>query len=219
MRRMKMNKEIEILDCVNFRCEIAQRLDLNFEQDIFDLQDEASNIIDESCEALEFCEDKFIFLNKLNTNNLEGIKSIECYYTQMRNKDDLDEYVYVVFDAYEDAKKYYDDIIKSKTMEDWNNSKENYFESFFKPGDIVDQDVVEYFVNSLPPVTLREYFVQAGEPYNHRVDPEDKICKATYPTFERGIENWIYKGNCFKDKDYDMTYATEVIEETEDLEQ
>ena len=32
-----MNKKIEILDCVNFRCEIAQRLDLNFEQDIFDL--------------------------------------------------------------------------------------------------------------------------------------------------------------------------------------
>lgn len=214
-----MNKEVEILDCINFRCEIAQRLDMDFERDIFDLQDEASNIIDEKSEALEFCEDKFIFLNKLNTNDLEDVKGIECYYTQMRNKEDLDEYIYAVFDTYEDAKEYYNNMIKPKTMDDWHNSKENYFESFFKAGDIVSQDVVDYFVNSLPPVTFREHFVQAGEPYSHRVDPEDKKFKATYTTFEKGAENWIYKGNCFKDKNYDMTNAPEIMEETEDLEQ
>lgn len=214
-----MNKEIEILNCLNFRCEIAQRLDFDFKQDIFDLQDEASNIIDEKSEALEFCEDKFIFLNKLNTNDLDGIKKIECYYTKMRNNDDLDEFIYAVFDTYEDAKEYYNNIIKPKTMDDWNNSKENYFENFFRPGDIVSQDVVDYFVNALPPITFREHFVQAGEPYNHRIDPEDKICKATYTTFEKGIENWIYRGNCFKNKNYDMTYASEVIEEMDELEQ
>lgn len=214
-----MNKDVEILDYLDFRCEIAQRLDMDFEQDIFDLQDEANNIVNEKREILEFCKDKLISLNKLKTNDLENVKNIECYYIEIRDIDDYDEYTYAVFDTYQIAKDYYDKLIKPKTMEDWNKSKENYFNDFCKPGDIVSRDIVDYFINSLPPVTFRENFVQAGEPYSHRIDPEDKICKATYITFEKGKENWIYKGNCFKNKNYDMTYDAEEKEETEDLEQ
>lgn len=214
-----MKKEIEILDFLEFRCEIAHRLKMDFNQDIFDIQDTANNIVKEKREILEFCKDKFISLNKLKTNHLEDVKAIECYYIEQRDRENLDEYEYVLFDTYELSKEYYDSIVKPKTIEDWNKSKEDYFDKFFKPGDIVGQDVVEYFVNALPPITFRDDFIQAGEPYSNQIDPEDKKFKATYITFEKGEDNWIYKGNCFKDKNYDITYENEEMEECEDLEQ
>jgi len=214
-----MNKDVEILDYLDFRCEIAHRLEMDFEKDIFDLQDEANNIVNEKREILEFCKDKLVSLNRLNTKDLEKVKNLECFYIEIRDMNDYDECTYIIFDTLCSAKNYYDKFTKPKTMEDWHNSTANYFEKFCKPGDIVDRDIVDYFVNSLPPVTYREHFVQAGEPYSHRIDPEDKICKATYTTFEKGEEYWIYRGNCFKDKNINMTYYSEDREETEGLEQ
>ena len=58
------------------------------------------------------------------------------------------------------------------TMADWSAAGD--FEKAAKPGDLVDEEIVEEFVNCLPPTTLRGDLVQAGEPYSHQYDPEWK---------------------------------------------
>lgn len=52
--------------------------------------------------------------------------------------------------------------IEIKTMESWYGSGLN-FEDYCFPGDTVGEDIVDYFVNVVPPVTLRYDCVQAGE--------------------------------------------------------
>lgn len=54
-------------------------------------------------------------------------------------------------------------------MADWSAAGD--FEKAAKPGDLVDEEIVEEFVNCLPPTTLRGDLVQAGEPYSHQYDP------------------------------------------------
>lgn len=42
-------------------------------------------------------------------------------------------------------------------MTDWHNSKTTYFDDFFKAGDLVSEDIVNDFLNSVPPVTHYEF--------------------------------------------------------------
>ena len=79
-----------------------------------------------------------------------------------------------------------------KSMKDWEKSGAKTFDEFFVPGDIVSKDVVEYFRNSMPPVTDYAYLMQAGS----SVDFIDG--KNTYTTFENTVEGWKYKGDCHK---------------------
>ena len=58
-------------------------------------------------------------------------------------------------------------------MADWSAAGD--FEKAAKPGDLVDEEIVEEFVNCLPPTTLRGDLVQAGEPYFGRL----KMCNIT----------------------------------------
>lgn len=211
------NKEIETLEILDFRCEIAERLELDFNRDIFDIQDDVANIISEKRQILELCKDRLITLNKLDINNLGDVKSIICYYTETRDKEDYDKYTYAVFNDYEDARNYYNKCI-TKTMKDWHESKIGSFDQFCKPGDIVGEDIVNEFLNSVPPVTHYETFIQAGEPYSHELDIEDNKFKATYTTFEKEKGHWIYKGNCFKNKNMDQTYKLPYIEKTNEQE-
>lgn len=79
-----------------------------------------------------------------------------------------------------------------KSMKDWEKSGADYFEDFFIPGDIVAKDVVDYFRNSMPPITDNAYLMQEGS----AVDFIDG--KNTYTTFENTVEGWKYKGDCHK---------------------
>lgn len=74
------------------------------------------------------------------------------------------------------------------------------FEKAAKPGDLVDEEIVEEFVNCLPPTTLRGDLVQAGEPYSHQYDPEADRWRATYTTFAKVDGEWTYCGKCFVGK-------------------
>ncbi len=213
-----MNQNIEELDTIEFKEEIAQRLELDFEKDIFDLIDETSNIIDEKRKILDLYTNKNIELCELDTTGLENIKEIKCYYVSIRDKEDYDEYTYIIFDDLEKARKYYNDFLLVKTLEDWNKSPYNYFESFCKPGDIVSQDIIDYFTNSVPPVTNYNNFVQAGEPYDGRLDPEDFNYKNTYTTFEKENGQWIYRGNCFKNKNKDTSNLVDDFEVRNNIE-
>lgn len=67
-----------------------------------------------------------------------------------------------------------------------------------RPGDYVEDAVVDEAMNTLPPAGMRSDCSQLGEPYSHQEDPDTGKWRATYATFKRithGI--WEYCGHCF----------------------
>jgi hypothetical protein len=75
---------------------------------------------------------------------------------------------------------------------------ENWDTAEIHPGDMVEDDLVEDFINCLPPTSLSSYCFQMGEPYAYRYDPETKQTRSVYLTFSRLNKSlWIYKGKCF----------------------
>lgn len=84
-----------------------------------------------------------------------------------------------------------------KTLDGWHNSGFPTFEDYCCPGDTVSEDIVNYFVNSVPPVLMRSDFTQAGEAYSMEQDRDGKS-RNTYTTFHREPGgNWIFDGYCF----------------------
>jgi hypothetical protein len=81
------------------------------------------------------------------------------------------------------------------TMEDWQEAGD--FGSIAKPGDAVDERIVDEFLNCVPPRTMRANLVQCGEPYGHREDPRTGGWRPTFITFERRLGQWYYRGHCF----------------------
>lgn len=83
-----------------------------------------------------------------------------------------------------------------KTLDGWHNCGLS-FDEFCFPGDTVSEDVVDYFVNVVPPVTLSATCVQAGEPYSSEADENGRF-RPTYTTFHRlDKDRWQYDGCCF----------------------
>ena len=65
-------------------------------------------------------------------------------------------------------------------------------------GDLVEEEIVDYLINCLPPACMRSDCSQLGEPANHKVDENGK-CRATYETFKRIADDiWEYCGDCFQ---------------------
>lgn len=85
-----------------------------------------------------------------------------------------------------------------KTYNGWLQSGLPTFEDYCFPGDEVDEDIVDYFVNSVPPITLRSSCTQAGEADSVEQDSSGRY-RNTYTTFHC-IENrrWRYDGLCFR---------------------
>lgn len=80
------------------------------------------------------------------------------------------------------------------TMEDWTGS----FDAIANKGDMVEESIVDSFINCVPPACMRSYCMQCGEPYSHREDPDTGKWRATYTTFKK-VANGIYEycGHCF----------------------
>lgn len=100
-----------------------------------------------------------------------------------------------------------------KTMDGWHASGLN-FDEYCKPGDEVSEDIVEYFINVLPPITLWATLVQAGEPHSHEpTSGPFGLLAPTYTTFRKQDGHWHYRGACFKgqsdNKDYDIGQSLE----------
>lgn len=74
------------------------------------------------------------------------------------------------------------------------------FEKAARPGDAVEERIVDEFLNCLPPVRQERGFIQCGEPYSHEYDPETGHWKATFATFQKQGDTWHYCGNCFAGK-------------------
>lgn len=101
-----------------------------------------------------------------------------------------------------------------KTMDGWHESGLPTFEDYFAPGDRVSEDIVDYFANSVPPVTLRSGFVQAGEAYSFEKDPETENFRSTYITFSRiKARHWRFEGYCFKDSNANRATCKKRLEE------
>ena len=88
--------------------------------------------------------------------------------------------------------------MKLKTIEDWQNSECRTWDEYCKPGDLVDQEVADYFLNILPPQTMKRGYFQVGEPHSYARNPKTGKPSGTYATFVRyGRGIWQYRGNCW----------------------
>lgn len=75
-----------------------------------------------------------------------------------------------------------------KTYKDWNGDLGDYL----KVGDVVDQEMADYFLNVMPPACWKGNLIQIGEPYNHING------KATYATILSTTRGWEYRGHCHR---------------------
>lgn len=85
---------------------------------------------------------------------------------------------------------------KVVTREDWAQAGD--FIKAARPGDLVEAEIVDEMVNCLPPATLRSGCTQMGEPYSHELDTKTGRWRATYITFKREADGWVYCGCCFQ---------------------
>lgn len=84
-----------------------------------------------------------------------------------------------------------------KTLQGWMDSEVSNFADYVKEGDKVSRDIVDYFINCIPPRNLTGGFFQMGT-------PQDMVREgSTYMTFiylydddSYSGEVWQYKGNC-----------------------
>lgn len=128
---------------------------------------------------------------------LAGIKSFSC-----GNGDDLlltAQQRIEILEFLQAERKKITDSFPVKTRKGWHQSGLTMFEDYCFPGDEVDEDIVDYFINIVPPITLRSSCTQIGEANSTKLDSNGRY-RNTYSTFHR-IENghWIYDGDCFKD--------------------
>lgn len=85
-----------------------------------------------------------------------------------------------------------------KTYKGWYESGLPTFEDYCKPGDEVDEELVDYFVNSVPPVLMLSFCTQAGEPYSSEPGDERNCYRPTFTTFhDLGGGRWRFDGYCF----------------------
>lgn len=78
-----------------------------------------------------------------------------------------------------------------KTYAQWNGSGLD-LSKFLQVGDEVDEMMVEYFRDVLPPATHRSNLIQIGEPYSSVDDRE------TFSTIRQENGRWYYAGHCHR---------------------
>lgn len=65
-------------------------------------------------------------------------------------------------------------------------------------GDLVEEEIVDYIINLVPPACMRSDCCQCGEPASCRIDENGKT-RSTYITFKKINEDvWEYCGECFR---------------------
>ena len=87
-----------------------------------------------------------------------------------------------------------------KTLDGWyrfsdRTGKESIYDYLHK-GDIVSEDIVDNFMDMLPPRAMSYGYLQVGETYSHVYDIDHRL-RPTYMTFAKCDGVWRYYGNCF----------------------
>jgi len=73
-----------------------------------------------------------------------------------------------------------------KTYEDWTGD----LGAYLQPGDLVDEEMADYFLEVLPPAYWGPALIQIGEPQDH---DGPKHC-ARYATLQKSRQGWMYTG-------------------------
>ena len=98
-----------------------------------------------------------------------------------------------------------------KTMDGLHKSGLAETLDYLEPGDVVGEDMIEFFRNQLPPATDRSGLMQMGDPYSH-VLGDDQRQHATYLTFSRAYRNlWEYKGICFRNETENRVFDADKV--------
>lgn len=92
-----------------------------------------------------------------------------------------------------------------KTIDGWCKSDCGSWDEYCKPGEVVDEGVADYFLNILPPRTMKMGYFQVGEPHSTAVNPKTKRYSETYATFLKvGKGMWEYRGHYFAGENMDV---------------
>ena len=100
-----------------------------------------------------------------------------------------------------------------KTFRNWTATAMS-LTSFLKPGDEVDQEMADYFINAVPPKTMTTDLIQPGEPYDHFRDQARKY-RPVFATLKRQGEKWFYAGICFSGQSEPARHHLFVTQESE----
>ena len=95
------------------------------------------------------------------------------------------------FSVNEEELKSINSRCKIKTYSQWSESRKDLSE-FLQIGDIVDEEIVDFCLNVLPPKTWNNSIIQIGE----AVDFVEG--KQTYSTLKNTSDGWIWAGTCHK---------------------
>lgn len=87
-----------------------------------------------------------------------------------------------------------------KTLSGWNEFADRTgkvsVNDYLNVGDIVSGDLVDFFLNIMPPRSSKSGYLQVGEPYDHVYDCS-RALRPIYMTFAECDGQWRYYGNCF----------------------
>ena len=100
-----------------------------------------------------------------------------------------------------------------KTYQQWTETNK-HLNSFLMPGDDVDEEMANYFLNVLPPRTMKPDLIQIGEP-NDEFRTEDGKIHLIYATLKKVENTWIYAGTCFAGKSEPARHHIFVVKERE----
>lgn len=96
-----------------------------------------------------------------------------------------------------------------KTLDGWykfsNRTGKTSVCDYVQKGDIVSEDLINYFMSMLPPRTMSHDFLQIGEPYSHVYDIDRRL-RPIFLTFAKCDNQWRFYGNCFAYETVDRTY-------------
>lgn len=84
----------------------------------------------------------------------------------------------------------------TKTLKGWHESGARTWDEYCQPGDEIDEEAYNDFLDVLPPHTLKRCYFQVGEPTDTKQDKNGKW-RDTWPTFAREGGRYYYLGNCF----------------------
>lgn len=82
-----------------------------------------------------------------------------------------------------------------KTLNGWEEANTD-IKNYLSVEDTVSEDLVDYFLDILPPAKFDGGYLQVGEAMDYISDYNGKL-RATYLTFVRIDGEWKYKGKCF----------------------
>ena len=130
-----------------------------------------------------------------NPQTFPTLKAAEAYKKHYESYSWWDDELFIEEVEYEGVPLSEPQIYNGKEVVD----KEHYYGLYaHEIGTYFTQDMVNDFMDMLPPACMRSDCSQIGEPTSHRIDDDGK-CRATYATFKQIAEGiWEYCGDCFR---------------------